>query len=67
MMRMSHQGFQNRFDLHQTFPGPEDHLREALAQLAVVIHMGKAQIFKGQGLERLQGRGDTQAARLHVL
>ena len=58
---------QNGSDMFHTFTGCEDDLREALAQLAVMVNMGKAQVFKGQVQQSPLGRLDAEAPRLHFL
>src|SRR5579885_1418785 len=61
--------------LTRSFPRPEDHFRKTLTQRAMMVHLGEAQILKGQVFQagkrilraELPGsRWDTVANREHV-
>ena len=54
-------------DLLQVLARREDYFGEPLAELAVMIHPGEPQVFKGQGPEALYGFGHRQAAALNLL
>ena len=52
-------------DLARRFALRQDHFGKAFAQGTVVVHPGKAQVFKGQGLEESEGCVNIQGAALH--
>ena len=61
------QPFQDTADLHGGFADPENHLRKAVSQAAVMIHMGVPHGFKrkmgqliGRIVDRLVSAGDIR-------
>ncbi len=61
---MREQALGDSGDLLGGFALPEDHFRKAFSQSTVVIHPGKAQVFKGQSLEEVEGAVDIEGAAL---
>jgi len=60
------QGREDAPNLGDAFARGIDHFREPLAQLAMMVHPGKTQVFERQHAQSLQGLPHRQTAEAHI-
>ncbi len=66
-MFLAQHGAHNFRHLLRCFPFTQNHFGKSLPQRPVMIHLGKAEIFKWQMLQALDGLVRSKLARLHSL